>query len=165
MFRKLAAYWIARIQFPGRKVASQLILFSYLTPMVLLVIPLSVVVGGLGLADTLMGLVVAYLTFAVLLCTSLLLGQFRDFPPDLEEAASLDGATPMRTLLCILLPVSAPGLATAALLAFTMAWGELFLHSPSRRHDSTGRSPAPPVPAMRNSTAPSWPRRLSPQSR
>lgn len=123
----LAAYSIARLRFPGRNIASQLILFSYLTPMVLLFIPLSVVVGGLGLSDTLFGLTLVYLTFAVPLCTWLLLGHFRDFPPDLEEAASLDGATRMRTLVSILLPVSAPGLATAASLAFTMAWGELFL--------------------------------------
>jgi multiple sugar transport system permease protein len=123
----LAAYAIARFKFPGRNAASQLILMSYLTPMVLLFIPLSVVVGNLGLADTLSGLVLVYLTFAVPLCTWLVLGHFRDFPPDLEEAASLDGASKMRTLVSVLLPVSAPALATAASLAFMMAWGELFL--------------------------------------
>lgn len=123
----LAAYSIARLRFPGRNLASQLILFSYLTPMVLLFIPLSVVVGKLGLTDTLLGLIVVYLTFAVPLCTWLILGHFRDFPRDLEEAASVDGASRMRTLFSILLPVSAPGLATATSLAFTMAWGELFL--------------------------------------
>ena len=123
----LAAYAIARFKFPGRNVASQLILMSYLTPMVLLFIPLSVVVGNLGLADTLSGLVLVYLTFAVPLCTWLILGHFREFPRDLEEAASIDGASKMRTLVSILLPVSAPALATAASLAFMMAWGELFL--------------------------------------
>lgn len=123
----LAAYGIARFKFPGRNAASQLILMSYLTPMVLLFIPLSVVVGNLGLADTLSGLVLVYLTFAVPLCTWLILGHFRDFPQDLEEAASLDGATKMRTLVSVLLPVSAPAMATAASLAFMMAWGELFL--------------------------------------
>lgn len=123
----LAAYAIARIRFPGRNLAGQLILMSYLTPLVLLFIPLSVVVGNLGLADTLTGLVLVYLTFAVPLCTWLILGHFREFPPDLEEAASLDGASRMRTLVSILLPVSAPALATAASLAFMMAWGELFL--------------------------------------
>ena len=123
----LAAYAIARFKFPGRNVASQLILMSYLTPMVLLFIPLSVVVGNLGLADTLSGLILVYLTFAVPLCTWLTLGHFREFPRDLEEAASIDGASRMRTLISILLPVSAPALATAASLAFMMAWGELFL--------------------------------------
>lgn len=59
--------------------------------------------------------------------TWLVLGHFRDFPKDLEEAASLDGASRMRTLWSVLLPVSAPSIATAASLAFTMAWGELFL--------------------------------------
>lgn len=123
----LAAYAIARLRFPGRALASQLILLSYLTPLVLLFIPLSVVVAALGLGNTLAGLVVVYLTFSVPLCTWLILGHFRDFPTDLEEAASLDGATRLRTLWSILLPVSAPAIATAASLAFTMAWGELFL--------------------------------------
>lgn len=123
----LAAYAIARFRFPGRTAAGQLILLSYLTPMVLLFIPLSVVVSTLGLANTLTGLVVVYLTFAVPLCTWLILGHFREFPQDLEEAASLDGAGRMRTLWSVLLPVSTPSIATAASLAFTMAWGELFL--------------------------------------
>jgi multiple sugar transport system permease protein len=123
----LAAYGIARFRFPGRSAASRLILLSYLTPLVLLFIPLSVVVSKLGLANTLSGLVVVYLTFAVPLCTWLILGHFRDFPRDLEEVAALDGAGRMRTLWSVLLPVTSPAIATAASLAFTMAWGELFL--------------------------------------
>lgn len=123
----LAAYAIARLRFRGSNAVSVLILLSYLTPMVLLFIPLSVVVARLGLANTLSGLVVVYLTFAVPLCAWLVLGHFREFPVDLEEAAALDGAGPMRILWSVLLPVTAPGIATAASLAFTLAWGELFL--------------------------------------
>ncbi|NVM98288.1 carbohydrate ABC transporter permease [Arthrobacter sp. SDTb3-6] len=133
----LAAFAIARFRFPGRNAASQLILMSYLTPMVLLFIPLSVVVGNLGLADTLSGLVLVYLTFAVPLCTWLVLGHFRGFPPDLEEAASLDGASKMRTLFSVLLPVSAPALATAASLTFVK--GQDVMTAPvALQHLSTG---------------------------
>jgi multiple sugar transport system permease protein len=123
----LAAFAIARVRFPGRSAASMMILLSYLTPLVLLFIPLSVMVAGLRIGDSLIGLTVVYLTFAVPLCAWVLLNDFRDFPEDLEEAASLDGASKMRTFWSILIPVSSPSIATAGSLAFTMAWGELFL--------------------------------------
>lgn len=123
----LAAYAISRLRFPGRGLAGASVLYSYLTPVVLLFVPLAVMVSLLSLGNTLPGLMLIYLTFTLPLSTWLILGYFRTFPTSLEEAALLDGAGRMRILWSILLPVSAPGVATAAVLTFTMAWNELFL--------------------------------------
>lgn len=123
----LAAYAISRLRFAGRGLAGAAVLYSYLTPVVLLFVPLAVMVSLLNLGNTLPGLMLIYLTFTLPLSTWLILGYFRTFPVSLEEAALLDGAGRMRILWSILLPVSAPGVATAAVLTFTMAWNELFL--------------------------------------
>jgi multiple sugar transport system permease protein len=123
----LAAYAISRLKFSGRGFAGGAVLYSYLTPVVLLFVPLAVMVSLLGLGNTLPGLMLIYLTFTLPLSTWLILGYFQSFPASLEEAARIDGAGRMQTLLRILVPVSAPGIATAAVLTFTMAWNELFL--------------------------------------
>lgn len=123
----LAAYAIARLRFRGRGMAGSAVLYGYLTPVVLLFVPLAVMVSVLNLGNTLPGLMLVYLTFTLPLSTWLILGYFRQFPTSLEEAALLDGAGRMRILWSVLMPVSAPGIATAAVLTFTMAWNELFL--------------------------------------
>lgn len=123
----LAAYAIARLRFRGRQLAGSAVLYGYLTPVVLLFVPLAVMVSVLNLGNTLPGLMMVYLTFTLPLSTWLILGYFRQFPDSLEEAALLDGASRMRILWSVLMPVSAPGIATAAVLTFTMAWNELFL--------------------------------------
>jgi ABC-type glycerol-3-phosphate transport system permease component len=123
----LAAYAIVRLRFPGQAAVSKLILMSYLTPLILLFIPLSVVIQQLNLGDSLLGIGIVYLAFTVPLSAWFLLGFFRGLSPEMEEAAFLDGADLRQTLQHIVIPVSAPGIATAAILTFTMAWSELFL--------------------------------------
>ena len=75
-------------------------------------------------SNTYPGLVLPYLTFAMPLTIWLLVGFFRQLPPDLEEAALLDGAGRLRTLWEIVLPLAAPGLATTAILTFLYSWNE-----------------------------------------
>lgn len=123
----LAAYALTRLRFAGRSIVSGFVLYGYLTPVVLLFVPLSVVIALLHLGDSLIGLVFIYLSFTVPLSTWLILGYFRAFPLAVEEAARIDGASRMQILWRIMLPVSSPGIATAAVLTFTMAWNELFL--------------------------------------
>ncbi|MEO9096035.1 MAG: carbohydrate ABC transporter permease [Microbacteriaceae bacterium] len=123
----LAAYAIVRLRFPGRNALGKFVLMSYLTPLILLFIPLSVIIQNLHLSDTLLGISIIYLAFTVPLSTWFLLGFFRAMPPDLEEAASLDGASLPQILRLIVIPMAAPGIATSAILAFTMSWSELFL--------------------------------------
>ncbi len=124
----LAAYAISRMRFTGRAVVARLIVVAYLLPPSLLFIPLFIVLQRLGVIDSLSGLVLAYLTFSAPFTTWMLIGHFRTLPPELDEAARIDGATRMQILRRILLPIALPGLSVVALFAFTHAWNE-FLYA------------------------------------
>lgn len=123
----LAAYSLVRLRYRGRDWIGRLILFTYLTPGALLFIPLSVIIARIQLGNTLQGLIFVYLTFSAPLSTWLLMGYFRSIPADLEEQAMVDGATRLRALFRIVLPLAAPGLIAVSILTFTSAWNELLL--------------------------------------
>ncbi len=122
-----AAYSVVRFRYRFRGLIGKLILFAYLTPTSLLFIPLSVLMARLHLGDSLYGLILVYLTFALPLSTWLLQGYFRSVPPDLEEQGMIDGLSRIGALVRIVLPLSAPGLAAVAIFTFTGAWNELLL--------------------------------------
>jgi len=119
-----AAYGLVRIPFRGSSFFSIGIFITYLVPPTLLFIPLSRVVTALGLSDSRLSLIVTYPTFVVPFCTWLLMSYFATIPKELEECAIVDGATRMQVLLRIVLPVALPGVVTATLFSFTLAWGE-----------------------------------------
>jgi multiple sugar transport system permease protein len=120
-----AAYSLVRLRYRYRDWLGRFILFTYLTPGALLFIPLSVIIARLQLGNTLHGLIFVYLTFAAPLSTWLLMGYFRSIPADLEEQAMVDGATRLRALWQIVLPLTAPGLIAVSVFTFTGAWNEL----------------------------------------
>jgi multiple sugar transport system permease protein len=122
-----AAYSIIRFKYRFRGVVGRLILFAYLTPVSLLFIPLSIIVARLNLGNSLLGLVIVYLTFSIPLSTWLLSGYFRGVPAELEEQAMVDGSGRLGALFRILIPLSAPGLVAVAIFTFTGAWNELLL--------------------------------------
>lgn len=122
-----AAYSVVRFRYRFRGLIGKLILFAYLTPTSLLFIPLSVLMARLQLGDSLYGLILVYLTFALPLSTWLLQGYFRSVPADLEEQGMIDGLSRIGALVRIVLPLSAPGLAAVAIFTFTGAWNELLL--------------------------------------
>jgi multiple sugar transport system permease protein len=121
----LAAYAITRMRFRGSSLFSMGVFVSYLVPPTLLFIPLSQVVAALRLSDRLGALIVTYPTFAVPFSTWLLMSYFQTVPKDLEESATVDGATRLQALWKIVLPVSLPGLVTVTLFSFTLSWGQL----------------------------------------
>ena len=123
----LAAYALARYRMRWRGLIGRLFLFAYLTPTSLLFIPLSIVMAQLGLGNSLVGLVLVYLTFSLPLATWLLQSYFRGVPRELEEQGMIDGLTRLGALVRIVLPLSAPGLAAVAIFTFTGAWNELLL--------------------------------------
>lgn len=124
----LGAFSVTRMRYRGRATIARSILFVYLIPGSLLFIPLYIIIYTVGLANTLLSLIVTYLTFSIPFCTWMLMGYFKAIPKDMEEAAMIDGCTRLETFYKILLPLSAPGLVAAGIFAFTLAWNE-FLYA------------------------------------
>ena len=118
------AYALARMRFPGRYPLLAFVLAVSMFPQISLVAPLYLLLRAAGLINTYPGLVLPYLTFAMPLTIWLLVGYFRQLPRDLEEAAAMDGAGRLRTLVEIIAPVAWPGLATTAILTFVYCWNE-----------------------------------------
>ena len=118
------AYALARLQFPGKAALLALVLAVSMFPQISIVSPLYLVLRELQLLNTYPGLVLPYLTFAMPLTIWLLVGFFRQLPAQLEEAAFMDGASRLRTLWAVVLPLAAPGLATTAILTFLYSWNE-----------------------------------------
>jgi ABC-type glycerol-3-phosphate transport system permease component len=120
----LAAYAIARLDFPGRKILARGMIYTYLVPQSLLFIPLFAIMVGVGLTNTLSGLTLAHLGFTIPFCTWLLMGFFMSIPKELEDAALVDGCTRLGVLIRIVLPISLPALAVVAFFSFTLSWNE-----------------------------------------
>lgn len=120
----VCAYALARLRFRGKAPALAFVLAVSMFPQISIVSPLYLLLRELHLLNTYTGLVLPYLTFAMPLAIWLLVGFFRQLPPELEEAGLMDGAGRLRTLWEIILPLSGPGLATTAILTFLYSWNE-----------------------------------------
>jgi multiple sugar transport system permease protein len=124
----MAGYSLARLRYKGAETIGSSVFITYLVPPALLFLPLAHVIEQLGLMETRWAMVISYPTFLVPFCTWLLMGYFRTIPKEIEECALVDGCTRIKALLRIVLPVAIPGIITAALFSFTLAWGE-YLYS------------------------------------
>ncbi|HXH84262.1 MAG TPA: carbohydrate ABC transporter permease, partial [Candidatus Tectomicrobia bacterium] len=120
----LGGYALARLPVPGRGALMLGIVTSTAFPAIATVAPLYLVVRALGLRDTWAALVLADASFTLPLALWLIAGFVRDVPPALEEAALVDGASRLGALRHVVLPVLAPGIAAASLVAFLFAWNE-----------------------------------------
>jgi multiple sugar transport system permease protein len=121
-----AAYALARFRTRLRGMATGWILLSQVFPFILIVIPLFIVLRNLHLIDTLWGLVLVYTVWSLPFALWMLQGYIAGIPNELEEAASMDGASRLRILRSILLPLLAPGLVATSLFTFISAWNEFF---------------------------------------
>jgi arabinogalactan oligomer/maltooligosaccharide transport system permease protein len=123
-----AAYAFSRFRFPGRRVGMMSFLVSQMFPGTLMMIPLYIIlVKWLGLGSTRIGLVLVYATTAIPFCVWMLKGYFDTIPKDLEEAALIDGAGPVRIFWRIVLPLATPAIAVTALFSFMTGWNEFIL--------------------------------------
>lgn len=120
----LCAYALARVPFRGRTIVLASVLAISMFPQISIVSPLYLLLRELRLIDTYTGLVLPYLTFAMPLTIWLLVAFLRQLPRELEEAAAMDGASRLRTLRIVVLPLAWPGLATTAILTFLYCWNE-----------------------------------------
>jgi multiple sugar transport system permease protein len=126
IFASLAAYALARLRVPGRKLFLGAVLAAAMFPQIAIAGPVWRILRALGLLNELPGLVVPYVSLTLPLAIWLLASFFKDLPADLEEAALVDGCTRVGALVRVVVPVAAPGIFTAAILVFVYAWNEFF---------------------------------------
>jgi multiple sugar transport system permease protein len=123
----MAAYAVARMEFPGKRLLIGAVLLISMFPAISLVTPLFNIERRIGLFDTWAGLIIPYITFALPLAIYTLSAFFREIPWDLEKAAKIDGATPAQAFRKVIVPLAAPGIVTTAILVFIFAWNDLLL--------------------------------------
>ena len=123
----LAAYALTRLRIPGRNLIMATLLAVSMFPLISLLVPLFRVMREIGLINTYPALILPYAVLSMPVCTLVLASFFQDIPPDLEAAAMIDGCSRVGALFRVVLPLSAPGVFTAAILAFVNAWDEFLL--------------------------------------
>lgn len=120
------AYVMARHRSRLSTAATGWVVVSQAFPFVLLIIPLFLVLKHLHLINTLWGLIMVYVVWSMPFALWMLVGYVRAVPRELEEAAAVDGASRLRTLVSVTAPLLAPGIVATALFAFITAWNEFF---------------------------------------
>jgi ABC-type glycerol-3-phosphate transport system permease component len=132
----LAAYSLARFPMRGRQSVTSLILLALVVPPLTLLVPLVVGLEKVRLTNNLLGLTIAYLILGVPIGTMLLRSYVLDIPVGLEEAATIDGASRIKTFWYITLPLLRPAIATVYVFAFILSWGEYLLALSLQTSDS-----------------------------
>ncbi|GAA2307875.1 carbohydrate ABC transporter permease [Streptomyces hawaiiensis] len=120
------AYVVARRRTRLAKAVTGWVVVSQAFPFVLLIIPLFLVLKNLRLINSVPGLVLVYVVWALPFALWMLAGYVRAVPPEVEEAAAVDGAGRVRTLVSVTAPLLAPGIVATGLFAFITAWNEFF---------------------------------------
>jgi multiple sugar transport system permease protein len=124
----MAAYPLARMNFPGAGLVALGIAATYLVPQTVLFIPMADVIYRIGLQNSLTAVMLTYPTFLIPFCAWLLMGYFKTVPRELEESARIDGASRLQAMLRVVLPLCVPGLLSAGIFAFTLSQNE-FLYA------------------------------------
>jgi len=137
-----AAYAIARLEFPGKTAVLAGALAIAMFPPISTIGPLFDMWRTLGLYDTWPGLIIPYLSFSLPLAIYTLVAFFREIPWDLEQAAQVDGATPMQAFRKVIVPLAAPGMFTAAILVFIFAWNDFLFAISLTSSDASRTVPA-----------------------
>ena len=127
MVGSFCAYSLARLKLRGKGIILAIVLTISTFPQIAIAAPLFKLWSDIGLFNTWLGLIIPYLTFALPLSIYILVSFFKEIPRDLEEAALVDGATHFQAFRKVVVPLAAPGLATAGILTFIGAWNEFLL--------------------------------------
>jgi multiple sugar transport system permease protein len=134
-----AGYALARLSGGWGQSLGVGIFLVYLVPPTLLFLPLSRVIAELGLQDRLGSLMLVYPSFTIPFSTWLLMGFFKTIPKELEDAAMVDGASRLRTLVSVILPISIPGILTVVIFSFSLVMNE-FIYAVSFITVSTSKT-------------------------
>ena len=124
VFASMAAYAVARLDFPGKSALIGMSLLIAMFPAISLVTPLFNIERTLRLFNTWPGLIIPYITFGLPLAIYTLSAFFREIPWELEKAAKVDGATPFQAFTKVIAPLAAPGMFTTAILVFILCWND-----------------------------------------
>jgi arabinogalactan oligomer/maltooligosaccharide transport system permease protein len=122
-----AGYAFSRFKFPGRRAGLLFLLSTQMIPAAMLLLPIFLLLYKLNLIDHYLGMIIAYLTTICPFSIWILKGYFDTIPPDLEEAAQVDGTTRLGAFWRIIIPLSTPPIALTFLFGFTSAWSEYLL--------------------------------------
>jgi len=123
----MCAYVLARFTFPGSRAIYYLMLAGLTFPIFLAIVPLFFILKNIGLINTLPGLIMVYVAFALPFTVFFLYAFFRSLPDDVYEAALIDGAGEWRTFFKIMLPMARPGMAAVAIFNFLGLWNQFLL--------------------------------------
>ena len=138
----IAAYAIARLEFPGKRLILGVALAITVFPIIAIATPLFNLWRIVGLYDTWPGLIIPYLSFSLPLSVYVLSAFFREIPWEMEQAAQVDGATSWQAFRKVIVPLAAPGVFTAAILTFFAIWNDFIFGITLTSSES-----ARPVPA------------------
>jgi len=120
----LAAFAFSRYRFFGDQAAKLFVISTQMVPTITLLIPFFGVIVWLRLYDTHLGLVITYLTFGLPYSIIMMNAYLNTIPKDFDEAAIIDGCSPLRVLFSVLLPMATPGIISTAVYTFLLSWNE-----------------------------------------
>jgi len=121
------AYALTKIKFRFREALSNFIILGMGIPVQLIIIPLFLLLSRMNLTNNLIGLIIAYIVGSISFTVFMLYGFLKSLPTELEEAAMVDGSTPFKIFMKIILPISTPGLITVSIFNFVFLWNEYLL--------------------------------------
>ena len=122
MLAALAGYGFSRFEFSGKGIFQNVILITQMFPESLLIVPYFMILSKVGLVNTHMSLILAYISFALPFSTWMLMGFFNSLPKELDESAMVDGCGRWRAFIIIILPLAGPAITATAIFSFLLAW-------------------------------------------
>ena len=123
----LAAFSYIAYRYKLRETFSKMVLFVYMFPQILIIVPLYILMSRVGLINTYFGLILALMAFEIPICIWIMQSYFETIPRDLINAAEVDGLPKIKTLWYVFLPVALPGLSAAGIMTFIGVWNNFLL--------------------------------------
>lgn len=125
----LCGYGLSRYQFRGKAFLLSFLLVTQMFPAVMKIIPYYKILINIHLNNSALGLMIVYSSFSIPFCTWMMYGYFKSIPNTLDEAATIDGCTPLKTFMKVVLPLTIPGLVATTIYAFLQNWNEYMFAS------------------------------------
>jgi len=152
----LGAHAMVSFKLMGRHVVARALLLCYMLPTTAVLIPIYLMIAGLGLANSLSGLIVAYTSLTLPFALWLMRAFFAGIPPEIEAAALIDGASRLRAFVDVVLPQALPGIVTTGVFSFLICWNEYLYSLVMINDDRTRTLPTGIMGTLVNGYAIEW---------